>query len=271
MQSHLDRLAEFKQAQRESWAHFAPLEIVTIPCAAHLVRFAGVSAGMTVLDVGCGTGVVAVTAARSGARVQAIDLTPELLERAQENGRIADVQVTWLPGDVEELPFADAEFDVVLSQFAHIFAPRPEIALAEMLRVLKPGGTIAFATWPPETVVGSTMALTGRYMPPPPPGIVSPVLWGDPNVVKERLANKVVDLAFDRGSLHVSALSPQNYRAHIERNAGPIVKLVESLTANAPERLHGFRQQFDSIVARFFRDNIVRQDYLLSRAAKSSS
>jgi len=271
MPSSTDGLTQFKQAQRESWAHFAPLEVFTTPSAAHLVRFAEVGGGIKVLDVGCGTGVVAVTAARQGARVQALDLTPPLLERARENSRIAGVTVDWREGDVEEMPFADGEFDIVLSQFAHMFAPRPAVALDEMLRVLKPGGTLAFATWPPEMLVGCTMALGARYMPPPPPGVPSPVLWGDPNIVRERLGTSVTDLAFDRGRIHVSSLSPQHFRAHVERNAGPIIKLVETLSANAPEELETFRQQFDAIVARFFRDNIVQQDYLLSRAAKRSS
>lgn len=265
-----DGLAQFKQAQREAWAHFAPLEAFTTPPAAHLVRFADVSAGMTVLDAGCGTGVVAITAARLGADVQAIDLTAPLLERARENSRIAAVKVNWREGDVEELPFTDAEFDVVLSQFAHMFAPRPDVALGEMLRVLKPGGTIAFATWPPEMLVGSTMALGARYMPPPPPGVVSPALWGDPNVVRERFGSRVTGLVFDRGHMQVPALSPQHFRRNLERTAGPIIKLVEMLGANAPSELESFRQQFDEIVARFFRDNLVRQDYLLSRATRGS-
>jgi SAM-dependent methyltransferase len=240
-------------------------------CAAHLVRFAGVSAGMKLLDVGCGTGVVAVTAARSGAEVQGIDLTPQLLERARENCQIAGVQVSLQEGDVEELPFADGRFDVVLSQFAHIFAPRPEIAIAEMLRVLKPGGIIAFATWPPEMLVGSTTALRARYMSPLPPGIANPILWGDPAVIKDRLGNSVSNLIFDRGCILVSALSLQHFRLQLERSAGPILKLVENLSASAPGQLQEFRQEFDSMVSRFFRDNQVRQDYLLSRAAKLTS
>jgi SAM-dependent methyltransferase len=262
-------LTDFKQVQRESWAHFAPLETNTIPCAAHLVRFAGALSGSRVLDVGCGTGVVAVTAARLGAKVHGIDLTPPLLERARENSRIAGVSVDWREGDVEELPFADGEFDFVLSQFAHIFAPRADLAASEMLRVLKPGGTIAFATWPPEMLVGHTMALGFRYMPALPPDFSSPVLWGDPNIVRERFGNRVTDLVFARGCLSISSLSPQHFREHVERTAGPIIKLVNMLSANAPDQLQSFRQQFDSIVSRFFRDNLVRQDYLLSRALKS--
>ena len=90
----------------------------------------------SVLDVGCGTGVVAVTAARAGARVMGLDLTPELLERARENAQIAEVDIQWHEGDVEQMPFEDAAFDVVVSQYGHMFAPRPDVAMNEMLRVL---------------------------------------------------------------------------------------------------------------------------------------
>src|SRR5258705_11660418 len=207
-----DPLARFKEAQREGWAHFAPLEAVTTPPAAELVRRASPRAGQRVLDVACGTGVVAVTAARLGARVTGLDLTPELLERARENARIAGVDIEWHQGDVEKLPFGDAAFDVVLSQFGHIFAPRPEVAIGEMLRVLKPGGTIAFSTWPPELFVGRMFGLVARYMPPPPPGVSPPPPWGDPNVVRERLGKAVKDIVFDRGRLYAPALSPQHSR-----------------------------------------------------------
>jgi SAM-dependent methyltransferase len=270
-QSNSQEVAQFKQAQRESWRNFAPLEVLTMQSAAHLVRFAGVSHGLKVLDAGCGTGVVAITAARCGAEVDAVDLTPQLLEHARRNCEIAGLQVSLREGDVEELPFADSQFDVVLSQFAHIFAPRPEIAIAEMLRVLKPGGSIAFATWPPEMLVGSTTALGARYMPAPAaPAPADPMLWGDPAIIRERLGNGVSDLFFDRGCILVPALSPQHFRLKVEGSAGPIIKLIENLSTKAPERLQQFRQEFDSIVARFFRDNKVRQDYLLSRATKSA-
>ena len=96
-------------------------------------------AGQRVLDVACGTGVVAVTAARAGAAVTALDLTPELLARARENSEIAGVKVDWHEGDAEKLPFADGAFDAVLSQFGHMFAPRPEVAVAEMSRCTEAG------------------------------------------------------------------------------------------------------------------------------------
>jgi SAM-dependent methyltransferase len=264
----MDALSQFKEAQKQGWAHFAPLEAHTTPAAPRLVKHAGVRSGHRVLDVACGTGVVAVTAARLGAHVTGLDLTPELLERARENARVAGVEVDWHEGDVEQMPFGDAAFDVVLSQFGHIFAPRPQVAVAELLRVLKPGGTIAFSTWPPELLIGRLFALTGRYMPPPPPGVTPPWLWGDPNVVRERLGAAVKDLVFDRARMLVPSLSPQHSRRNSERTAGPLVKLVELLTATDPGRLAAFRRESEAMVAEYFEDNTVRQDYLLTRATK---
>ena len=264
----MDALSEFKERQKEGWKNFAPLEVVTMPAAARLVQFAGINSGNRVLDVGCGTGVVAITAARLGAKVRAADLTPELLERARENARIANVDIEWLEADVERLPFHDAEFDFVLSQFAHMFAPRPEVAVSEMLRVLRPAGTIAFATWPPEMLVGRTQALSARYAPPLPPGIAPPIAWGDPQIITQRLGQLVSNLTFHREALFVPALSPQHFRMHIERSAGPVTRMIQSLESRDPDRLQAFRTEFESIVAQYMENNLVRQDYLLTRARK---
>lgn len=264
----VDVIAQLKQTQKEGWKNFVPLEAITTPAAAHLVQFAGITKGQRVLDIGCGTGVVAITAARQGASVDAADLTPELLDRARHNAGIAQVDVRWVEADVEELPFPDAEFDVVVSQFAHMFAPRPEVATAEMLRVLRPGGTIAFSTWPPEMLVGRTMEISSRYMPPPPPGIASPVAWGDPQTITQRLGKAVADITFDRRCIFVPSLSPQHFRASVERSAGPIIKMVQVLGDTNPERLASFRAEFEAVVAQYTEHNVVRQDYLLTRARK---
>ncbi|MGH9162099.1 MAG: class I SAM-dependent methyltransferase [Vicinamibacteraceae bacterium] len=263
-----DALTQFKEAQKQSWAHFAALEALTTPAAAVLVRRAKVAAGRRVLDVACGTGVVAVTAARLGAHVTGLDLTPELLERARENARLAGVEVEWRQGDVEELPFDDATFDLVLSQFGHIFAPRPDVAVSELLRVLRPGGTIAFSTWPPELYIGQLVALFGRYMPPPPPGVASPRLWGDPSVVRERLGAAVTDVIFDHARISVPALSPPHMRTMLERTSGQLSTFVESSTATDPARLAAFRRELDELIAEYFEDNLVREDYLITRATR---
>jgi len=266
----MDPFESFKAVQKQNWVHFVPFEAITTPCAAHLVKRAGVRLGQRVLDVACGTGVVSVTAARLGARVTGLDLTPELLERARENARIAHIEVDWHEGDAEKLPFADAAFDVVLSEFGHIFAPRPEVAIAEMLRVLKPGGTIAFSTWPPELFVGRVFALSASYMapPPPPPGAAPPTLWGDPNIVRERLGSAVKDLLFDRATMLVPALSPSHHRKASEKSSGSMVRLVAELEGKDPARLAQFRKEYDALASEYFEDNLLRQDFLMTRATK---
>jgi SAM-dependent methyltransferase len=264
----MDVLTQFKEAQKQGWAHFAPLEAMTTGPAALLVKHARVRAGQRVLDVACGTGVVAVTAARLGARVTALDLTPELLARARENSKLANVEVEWHEGDVEKLPFDNGAFDVVLSQYGHIFAPRPAVAVAEMLRVLKTGGTIAFSTWPPELFIGRTFSLVAGYMPPPPPEVAPPPLWGEPSVIRERLGKAVKDIVFDRGRMLAPTLSPEHHRTNFERTAGPVIKLVEMLSGKEPAKLEAFRREYEALVSEYLEDNIVRQDYLMTRATK---
>jgi SAM-dependent methyltransferase len=261
-----DPFAELKKRQREMWASFGPTAMFTTPSAGHLVKFAQVGAGQTVLDVGTGTGVVAITAARAGARVTALDLTPALLEQARENAAIARREdIVWTEGDAENLPYADASFDVVLSQFGHMFAPRPDVAVAEMRRVLKPNGRIAFATWPPEHLVGRMFALMGRNSPPLPTGASPPLLWGNPTIVAERLGAGFDAPFFERGTMAFPALSIEHYRLFMERSAGPMQKLVERLAAE-PEKLGALRAEFDALAAPYYADNIVHQGYLLTRA-----
>jgi SAM-dependent methyltransferase len=263
-------LDDFKAAQKERWIHFAPLQAVTTMPAARLVQHARITAGQRVLDVACGTGVVAVTAARIGARVSGLDLTPVLLETAKDNARTAGVDVAFHEGDVELLPFEPASFDVVVSQFGHMFAPRPDVALANMLRVLKPGGTIAFSTWPPELFVGRMFTLISQYLPPPPAGVAPPPQWGDPRIVRERLGDAVRDVVFDRRRVNVPALSAPHFRTQTERTAGPLVVLVDMLKTTHPQRLMAFRREFDALIAEYFDNNAVRQDYLMTRAVKTS-
>ncbi|MDP9603947.1 UNVERIFIED_ORG: SAM-dependent methyltransferase [Variovorax paradoxus] len=261
-----DPFAEFKNRQREMWSTFAPTAMFTTPVAGHLVRFAQVEQGESVLDVGTGTGVVAVTAARRGARVTGLDLTPELIEAAGENATIAGLEdIVWTEGDAENLPYADASFDVVLSQFGHMFAPRPEVAIAEMRRVLKPGGRIAFATWPPEHFVGRLFAFIGRNSPPPPAGASPPPQWGNPGIVAERLGPHFDAPFFGRGTMHFPALSIGHFRLFLERSVGPMRKLVEGL-ADDPQKLAALRAEFDALAEPYYVDNVVHQSYLLTRA-----
>jgi len=137
-----------------------------------------------------------------------------------------------------------------------------------MLRVLKPGGTLAFSTWPPELVIGRTFAIMLRYLPTPPAAFPSPMLWGDPNVVQQRLGNAAKDVLFDRQRMLVPALSVAHARTFFERSAGPVVKLVEMLSQSDPAKLAEFRAEYDALVAEYLEDNLIRQDYLMTRATK---
>lgn len=262
-----DPFVQFKAIQREGWALFAPLEVLTTQPAGELVHFAGVRKGQQVLDVGCGTGVVAITAARNGAKVNALDLSPVLLERATENAAIAEVEVDFREGDVEALPYSNNEFDYVLSQFGHMFAPRPTIAISEMLRVLKPGGTIAFSTWPPELFTGKMFALVSKYLPPP-EGVSPPPLWGDPAFVRKQLGEQVTEIIFERQILFSPLLSVYHMIQKFESTAGPVAKLKEKLQIEDPNTLEKFRNELTSLIYQYAERNSLRQHFLLTRAVK---
>jgi len=265
----MDPIAQFKEQQKVAWSNFAVLESFTATAVPRLVKHARVGAGVSLLDVACGTGVVALTAARMGAKVTGIDLTPELVARAKENAALMNLEAEFLQSDVEALPLPDARFDMVVSQFGHMFAPRPEVAVKEMLRVLKPGGTIAFSTWPPELFTGRMFAIMGRYAPaPPPPGVSPPPLWGDPNVVRERLADKVKDLVFARGTVRFPALSVPHQRIFMEKNFTPAMRLFAALDASDPAKAAALRRELDDLAAEYFEDNTLVQDFLITRAVK---
>jgi len=264
-----DPFAEFKSRQRETWAmgNFGDMAVFTTPVAGHLVRFARVMDGQAVLDVGTGTGVVAITARRMGAKVTGLDLTPALLVQARESATLAGHDdIAWHEGDAEALPFPDASFDVVLSQFGHMFAPRPEVALSEMLRVLKPGGTIAFATWPGEQLIGRQFSLIAKYIPPP-QGMPSPIQWGDVATVRQRLGDNVKGLHHERGIMGIPALTPRHLRLFQEAKAGPFVRTVQALQHD-PAKLEAWRNEMDEVLGEYHHDNVVRHEYLLTRAIK---
>lgn len=263
----MDKFEKFKAGAKQAWSTFQPFESITGSAAPHLIRFAGIGAGQNVLDVGSGTGVVALTAKRAGATVTGSDLSPGLLEHARRNAELAGFDIPFHEADVENLPFSDAEFDVIVSQFGHMFGPQADKTLDEMLRVLKPGGTIAFSTWPPELYTGKMFKLIGKYSPPPPEGLDPPVLWGDPNVVTQRFEGKAKELRFDRATMMFPTLSPAHARLFMEVNAAPVEKLVEALQSQ-PEKLVAFRAEFETLATEYFENNFIRQDFLMSRATK---
>lgn len=149
--------------------------------------------GMRVLDVACGTGNLALPAAKAGAVVTGVDIATNLIEQARSRARREGVNAQFDEGDAEALPYPDASFDLVVSMYGAMFAPRPERAAAELVRVCRPGGQIAMANWTPGGFVGQMFKVHAAHVPPP-TGMPSPVLWGDESMVRERLRDGIRDL-----------------------------------------------------------------------------
>ena len=164
--------AELKARHRTMWASGDyPLMVETflLPLGPRLVDAAGVTAGATVLDVAAGTGNAALRAAERGAVVTASDLTPRLLDAGRAAAEAAGLDLTWTEADAEHLPFEDASFDVVMSSIGVMFAPHHQAAADELVRVCRPGGTIALLSWTPEGMIGSLFRTMGPFAAPPPP------------------------------------------------------------------------------------------------------
>ena len=149
--------------------------------------------GTRLLDVACGNGNLAIVAARFGAAATGVDIAPNLLEEGRERAKAEGLTIQFDEGDAEQLPYPDASFDVVVSMFGAMFAPRPEVAAAELVRVCRPGGRIAMANWTPGGFAGQVLKTVGKYAPPP-PGVPPPAQWGDEAIVRERLRDGVADL-----------------------------------------------------------------------------
>jgi SAM-dependent methyltransferase len=153
----------------------------------------GIQPGSKVLDVACGTGNLALPAARLGANVTGVDIAPNLVEQARANAAREGLQAQFDEGDAEALPYDDASFDTVVTMYGAMFAPRPDVVAAELLRVTKPGGRIAMGNWTPAGFVGQMFKAVGAHVTPP-AGMPSPVLWGKDDVVRERFGDGASDV-----------------------------------------------------------------------------
>ncbi len=152
--------------------------------------------GCQLLDVGCGSGQLALIAARDGLQVTGVDIAANSIERARARARAEGLQARFEVADAEALPFDDASFDVVVSLIGAMFAPRPELVANEMLRVCTPGGTLAMANWTPQGFIGQMFKTIAKFIAPS--GMPSPVLWGDEATVRERLGAGLSDLSLTR-------------------------------------------------------------------------
>src|SRR5271154_3815161 len=182
-------LERVKQGMQAAWSagDFGQVAKYTAAEGELFISRLPIRAGMDVLDVACGTGNLAIPAARIGARVTGVDIAENLLAQARARAAAENLNANFQYGDAEMLQFPDASFDVVVSVYGAMFPPRPEVVARELARVVRPGGLIAMANWTPEGFVGKSFAVTGRLAPPP-VEIPKPVLWGTEAVAQERFA-----------------------------------------------------------------------------------
>jgi SAM-dependent methyltransferase len=216
---------DFKQGQRKMWAvGDFPTIATTIQDASDVaVERLAIEPGQDVLDVATGSGNAAIPAAERGGRVVGLDQVPELLAAARERAAAAGVEIEWVEGDAEALPFGADSFDRVVSVFGVMFAPRQRQAADGLVRVTRPGGRIAIAAWTPEGLNGQMFKTLGAYMPPPPAELQPPVLWGSEEHVRELFAGHDVELRFERHTLPVAWESIDGWVDHCEVNLGPTV------------------------------------------------
>ncbi len=186
-----------------------------------VVEAAGVAAGDAVLDVATGTGNAALIAARRGARVTGLDLTPKLLTVARERAATEGLEIEFTEGNAQALPYGDGAFDRVTSVFGAMFAPDHAATAAEMRRVVRAGGAVALAAWTPEGLNGRLFAVTERYLPAPPPGFQPPVLWGSEEHVRGLFEGCAV--RFAHRTSPIVAASAEAWLAYCEHALGPIV------------------------------------------------
>ncbi len=190
---------QLKAAMRSTWmaGDFGQIARYSAPHAGEFVHQLPITPGMRVLDVACGTGNLAIPAAQRGADVTGIDIASNLVEQARKRADAEGVRATFEEGDAEQLPYRDGQFDLVMSMFGAMFAPRPDRVATELLRVCRTGGTIAMANWTPDSLAGRLFALSARYLPPP-EGVPPPVLWGVEATVRQRFGAGVSSLKMER-------------------------------------------------------------------------
>ena len=181
-------ISEIKRGMRAAWmaGDFGVVAKTISGAAAAFIEGLPVVAGMTLLDVACGTGNTAIPAARKGAVVTGVDIATNLLEQARERAAAEGLDASFDEGDAEGLPYQPESFDAVTTMFGAMFAPRYKLVASEMARVLKPGGWLAMANWNPASFTGRMFKVTSKFVPAH-AGIMPPVLWGDQATVRERL------------------------------------------------------------------------------------
>jgi len=201
-----------------------------------------VKPGMQVLDVACGSGNLAIVAAKQGADVTGVDIADNLVEAARQRAGSEGVKIRFDQGDAEALPYDDNSFDLVMTMYGAMFAPRPEVVASELIRVCRPGGRIAMANWTPEGFAGQMFKLSTKYLPPP--DMPPPVQWGVPDIVQQRFGDRVTNLQMTKRMADmVFDFPPADVVELFRTYFGPTVMAFKAIP---PDQHEAFRQDLET-------------------------
>jgi SAM-dependent methyltransferase len=261
-----------REGQLRTWSEgdFAVVAAIVMMVSEELVEALDVVPGERVLDVACGSGNAAIAAARrSWGNVVGVDFVPALLERARERAAAERLDVEFVEGDAAELPFGDAELDVVTSVFGAMFAPDQEQAASELLRVCKPGGRIGMANWVPDGPVSQLFAIVAKHVPPP-PGFTPPVTWGTEERVRELLGAGVSELKMERRISRQPFRSIDHYLEIFRNYFGPIKLAFERVGPDGEAALEAdLREQLEKCNTAGDRAFVLEPEYLQVIATRS--
>jgi len=227
-------LTELTARQRQVWStgDYSVIATLVHPISERLVDDADLHAGWRVLDVATGTGNAAIAAARQGSEAVGIDYVPALLQRARERAEAERLDVRLLEADAHSLPFGDGEFDAATSVFGVMFAADPVQAARELVRVVRPGGTVALASWTPTGFVGEMFRVMTSHV----PSLVrvpSPFVWGTEPGLRSLLAPELAYLQLRRRTFTFRSRSPEHFVEMFRKSYGPTVRAFE---AAGPDR-----------------------------------
>lgn len=260
-----------KAKHRAMWAlgDYPAVASEVIPeLGAILVEACDVRSGDRVLDVAAGSGNAAIPAALTGASVVASDLTPELFDSGRAQAAQRGVEMEWVQADAEALPFADGEFDTVLSCVGVMFAPHHQAGADELVRVCRPGGTIGLLSWTPDGFIGQMFKTMKPYAPPPPPGAQPPPLWGNEDHVRALFGDRVTDIAARRQTVTIDRFGePAEWREYFKACYGPTIAVYRAV-AEDPDRIAALDHELAD--DRGSGTTVMDWEYLLLTARKRS-
>ena len=255
---------QLKQMQSAAWSAGAFEEVAPTIQDMHvaLVEALDPQPGERLLDVGCGAGNLAELAARAGADVTGLDLSPRLIGVAKERAEAEGLEIEYRVGDAENLDVEDASFEKVVSSVGMIFAPDHEAVAGELARVTKAGGRLAFSAWTPEGSIGEMFRTLAPFQPPPPPGAGTPLQWGQDEHLRELLGG-AFELSVARRISRQEEESPEYAWEVFSTKFGPTKMLLDNLD---PDRRVEFEQTMLGMMERRIQADgrfVDEREYLL--------